>query len=48
VSVNYEETKPGFLQFITRICGIIGGVFTVTGVVDILIFRISGAVKKNE
>jgi hypothetical protein len=48
VSVNYEETKPGFLQFVTRICGIIGGVFTVAGVVDTLIFRISGAVKKVE
>jgi len=34
VMVEYDEEKVSILQFLTRICGIIGGIFTVSGLID--------------
>lgn len=44
--VEYHEKKPGFLLFLTRVCGIIGGVFTMAGVFDGLLHRAQEHVKK--
>jgi len=48
VQVEYLETKPSFLQFITRVCGIIGGIFTVAGVIDGILHRANEQMKKKE
>eukprot|EP00617_Octactis_speculum_P011360 CAMPEP_0185773866 /NCGR_PEP_ID=MMETSP1174-20130828/75389_1 /TAXON_ID=35687 /ORGANISM="Dictyocha speculum, Strain CCMP1381" /LENGTH=292 /DNA_ID=CAMNT_0028460735 /DNA_START=155 /DNA_END=1033 /DNA_ORIENTATION=+ len=34
IMVEYHDEKPSFLEFITRVCGIIGGVFTVSSLID--------------
>jgi hypothetical protein len=34
IKVNREEQRRGFLQFLTSVCAIIGGIFTVMGMVD--------------
>lgn len=48
VMVELVETKPSFLNFITRICGIIGGVVTVARVLDSLIHRAREQLKKAD
>jgi hypothetical protein len=48
VMIEYHEKKPGFLQFLTRVCGIIGGVFTVAGVFDGIFHRANETLKKKE
>ena len=45
--VEYHEKKPTFLQFLTRVCGVIGGVFTVTGVLDGVLHRAEEQLKKR-
>lgn len=47
VMIEYHEKKPGFLQFLTRICGIIGGIFTVAGVFDSIFHRANESLKKK-
>jgi hypothetical protein len=47
VMVQYHETKISFLQFVTRICGIIGGVFTVASVLDGVFHRAKEQLKKQ-
>lgn len=47
VMVQYHEKKPSFLQFLTRICGIIGGIFTVAGVLDGIVHRANEQIKKQ-
>jgi hypothetical protein len=45
--VEYHEKKPSFLQFTTRVCGIIGGIFTVAGVLDSILHRANEQMKKH-
>lgn len=47
VIMEYRERKPSFLNFLTRVCGIIGGIFTVAGVIDGILHRASESVKKK-
>jgi len=47
VMVEYREQKPSFLQFFTRVCGIVGGIVTVAGVVDSLMHRANEQLKKK-
>eukprot|EP00614_Pseudopedinella_elastica_P024820 CAMPEP_0172616298 /NCGR_PEP_ID=MMETSP1068-20121228/63549_1 /TAXON_ID=35684 /ORGANISM="Pseudopedinella elastica, Strain CCMP716" /LENGTH=320 /DNA_ID=CAMNT_0013421685 /DNA_START=67 /DNA_END=1029 /DNA_ORIENTATION=+ len=47
VMVEYHEEKPSFLQFLTRVCGIIGGVFTVAGVIDRILHGAQEQMKKQ-
>jgi hypothetical protein len=37
IRVRIEERSRSFLHFLTRVCAIIGGVFTIMGVVDRLV-----------
>jgi len=46
VKVQYAETKSTFLQFMTRVCGIVGGVFTVSGLIDGVLYHSYEAIKK--
>lgn len=39
VTVRYQETRESFSHFLVQICAVIGGVFTVAGLVDSLLHR---------
>ena len=39
VTVEYTQYKDTMLNFIIQICAILGGVFTVTGIIDALIHQ---------
>jgi len=38
ITVKYHETRPPMYHFLTTVCAIVGGTFTVAGIVDSLIF----------
>ncbi|KAH7829431.1 putative endoplasmic reticulum vesicle transporter [Monocercomonoides exilis] len=40
IRVTLTETRPSFLPFFTSLCAIIGGVYTVAGIIDSLFFKI--------
>jgi hypothetical protein len=42
-----EQPRP-FYHFLTTVCAIVGGVFTVAGMADSSVFSISKALKKVE
>uniref|UniRef100_A0A668AH66 Endoplasmic reticulum-Golgi intermediate compartment protein n=1 Tax=Myripristis murdjan TaxID=586833 RepID=A0A668AH66_9TELE len=46
ITVKYTERRQPFYRFITTICAIIGGTFTVAGIIDSCIFTASEAWKK--
>eukprot|EP00123_Amoebidium_parasiticum_P000794 comp11697_c0_seq1/m.6245 comp11697_c0_seq1/g.6245 ORF comp11697_c0_seq1/g.6245 comp11697_c0_seq1/m.6245 type:complete len:411 (-) comp11697_c0_seq1:156-1388(-) len=48
ILVNITESRRPLLQFLTNLCAIVGGVFTVSGIVDSVIYRSSRALKKME
>jgi len=39
VTVRYKETRESFSHFLVQICAVIGGVFTIAGLVDSLLHR---------
>jgi hypothetical protein len=43
-----EEKRRSFLHFLTRVCAIIGGVFTVMGMVDSFIFKVGEQLKRGK
>ncbi len=47
LQVKYHETKMGFLHFLTSVCAIIGGIFTVSGIIDAFIYHGGQAIKKK-
>ncbi|XP_043247437.1 endoplasmic reticulum-Golgi intermediate compartment protein 1-like isoform X2 [Amphibalanus amphitrite] len=48
ITVRYHERRPPLYTFITSICAIVGGTFTVAGIIDSVIFTASEAFKKFE
>ena len=48
VMVELVETKPSFLHFLTRVCGIIGGIVAAVGVLDSIIHRANEQLKKAD
>lgn len=38
--IEASKIRMPFLHFVTKICAIVGGVFTVLGVIDSIIFRL--------
>ena len=48
MKVMFKEERLGFLQFLTSVCAIVGGVFTVSGIVDALFHRFVSMKKKME
>lgn len=48
ITVHYKLHRKPFYHFLTTICAIIGGTFTVAGIVDSLIFTASEAYRKWE
>ncbi|OQS06780.1 endoplasmic reticulum-Golgi intermediate compartment protein [Thraustotheca clavata] len=41
IKVEYIETKPSFLQFLTSTCAIVGGVFAVARILDGFVYSVS-------
>lgn len=48
IMVSYSEKRRTFLQFVTSACAILGGVFTVSSMVDSCMHRSAMALKKSE
>jgi len=48
LTVKYTEKKQPFYRFITTICAVIGGTFTVAGIIDSMVFGAQNMVKKNQ
>uniref|UniRef100_A0AAQ4R5W5 Endoplasmic reticulum-Golgi intermediate compartment protein n=1 Tax=Gasterosteus aculeatus aculeatus TaxID=481459 RepID=A0AAQ4R5W5_GASAC len=46
ITVKYTERRQPFYRFVTTICAIVGGTFTVAGIIDSCIFTASEAWKK--
>jgi len=39
IRVKFKETGKSFAHFLTGVCAIIGGVFTVAGIIDSFIYH---------
>jgi len=48
IKVTYKEEHTSFLHFLTNVCAIIGGVFTVSGILDSFIYHGQRAIKKKD
>ncbi|KAH0878229.1 hypothetical protein HID58_065623, partial [Brassica napus] len=47
IKVIFEEQHVEFLHFLTNVCAIVGGIFTVSGIVDSFIYHGQRAIKKK-
>jgi hypothetical protein len=45
--VQYREARHGLLPFLTGLCAIVGGVFTVSGIVDATVYHGGRALRKK-
>jgi len=48
LTVKYTEKRQPFYRFITTICAVVGGTFTVAGVIDSMVFTAQSAIKKAQ
>jgi len=48
ITVKYHETRPPLYHFLTTVCAIVGGTFTVAGIFDSLIFSATEIFRKFE
>lgn len=47
VVINYDSTSS-FLSFLTSVCAIVGGIFTVAGMVDSTVYKSAEMLKKQD
>lgn len=47
IKVTFTETHSSFLHFMTNVCAIVGGIFTVAGIVDSFIYHGHKALRKK-
>ncbi|KAL0352398.1 UNVERIFIED_CONTAM: Endoplasmic reticulum-Golgi intermediate compartment protein 3, partial [Sesamum calycinum] len=47
IKVTFTETHVSFLHFLTNVCAIVGGVFTVSGIIDSFVYHGQKAIKKK-
>ncbi|KAI3431420.1 hypothetical protein D9Q98_004473 [Chlorella vulgaris] len=47
IKVRFQESRVSFLSFLTSLCAIIGGVFTVSGIIDATVYHGQQAIKKK-
>lgn len=47
IKVTYKEEHTSFLHFMTNICAVIGGIFTIAGIVDSFVYHGQRAIKKK-
>lgn len=45
--VQYTESRRSFMHFLTGVCAIVGGIFTVAGLVDSMIYHSARALQKK-
>ncbi len=45
--VRFIEERSSFLAFLTGVCAIVGGVFTVSGMIDATVYHGQRAIKKK-
>jgi len=45
--VQYTESRRSFMHFLTGLCAIVGGIFTVAGLIDSMIYHSSRALQKK-
>lgn len=48
IKVTLKEERVPFLHFVTHICAIIGGIFTIAGIIDSFIYHGQRAMKKKK
>lgn len=46
--VEVQKARKPLLHMLTRLCAIIGGVFSIIGVVDKVVFRLDRMLSKNK
>ncbi|GLJ52131.1 hypothetical protein SUGI_1109040 [Cryptomeria japonica] len=47
IKVTFTEERASFLHFLTNICAIIGGIFTVSGIIDSFVYHGQRAIRKK-
>ncbi|MQL91473.1 hypothetical protein Taro_024083 [Colocasia esculenta] len=47
IKVTFTEGHVSFLHFLTNVCAIVGGVFTVSGILDSFVYHSQRAIKKK-
>ncbi|GAB2234815.1 hypothetical protein Droror1_Dr00004081 [Drosera rotundifolia] len=47
IKVTFTEKHMSFLHFITNVCAIVGGIFTVSGIVDSAVYHGQKAIRKK-
>jgi len=47
IMVKFTEERKSFTHFLTGVCAIIGGVFTVAGIIDALVYHSLRNIKKK-
>ena len=47
IKVMFKEHQQVFLHFVTNVCAIVGGVFTVSGIIDGLFYHTQKLIKKK-
>jgi endoplasmic reticulum-Golgi intermediate compartment protein 3 len=47
VQVNVVEVRTSFLHFVTNVCAIVGGVFTVSGILDATLYHGQKLIRKK-
>jgi endoplasmic reticulum-Golgi intermediate compartment protein 1 len=48
ITVEYREHRQPLYHFITTVCAVVGGTFTVAGIIDSIIFTSAQIFKKFE
>lgn len=43
----FTEERSSFLQFLTSVCAIVGGCFTISGIIDAFVFHGGQVMKKK-
>jgi len=46
--VEFSEERSSLLSFLTSVCAIVGGVFTISGILDAFVFHGSQAIRKKK
>ena len=47
ITENISQNKENIIEFLIKICAIIGGVYTIAGIVDSMIHKSMAALFKN-
>ncbi|CAM8946360.1 unnamed protein product [Rhodiola kirilowii] len=48
IKVTFTEQHVSFLHFLTNVCAIVGGIFTVSGILDSFVYHGHKLIKKKQ